>query len=82
MRLASLITLSISLFRSFLFAAIFIILLSSCAQLKSYQRVYVDDPEMQMGDGEGAQFEGYVETIRGGSVPAKSKKGGGGCGCN
>jgi len=55
---------------------------SSCTNLKMYERVYVNDPEMQMGDGSAAQFEDYVESIRGSAVPAKSKKGSGGCGCN
>jgi predicted double-glycine peptidase len=54
----------------------------SCSSLKMHERVYVNDPEMQMGDGSAAQFEDYVESIRGSSVPAKSKKGSGGCGCN
>lgn len=54
----------------------------SCTSLKMHERVYVNDPEMQMGDGSAAQFEDYIESIRGSSVPAKSKKGSGGCGCN
>lgn len=58
------------------------ILMGSCTNMKMYERVYINDPEMKMGDGSAAQFEDYVESIRGSSVPAKSKKGSGGCGCN
>ena len=42
--------------------------------LKMHERVYVNDPEMQMGDGSAAQFEDYVESIRGSSVPSQKQK--------
>jgi hypothetical protein len=54
----------------------------SCASLKPYDRVYVNDPEMQMGNDAGKNFENYVHSIREGATPAGNSKGSGGCGCN
>ena len=34
-----------------------IISISSCTSLKPYERVYVNDPEMQMGTDSGKNFE-------------------------
>ena len=65
-----------------LIICILIIFLQSCTALKPYQKIYVNDPEMQMGVTSDKAFENYVETIREGSVIPGSKKTGGGCGCN
>lgn len=54
----------------------------SCQSVKPYQRVYLNDPEMQMGSNAGKKFEDYVETIREGATPAAGTKSSGGCGCN
>jgi len=58
------------------------IVLSSCTTLKSYERVYVNDPDMQMGTSSAAAFEKYTQTIREGGITADGQKGSGGCGCN
>ncbi|MCF0059480.1 DUF4266 domain-containing protein [Dyadobacter sp. CY356] len=54
----------------------------SCKPVKPYQRVYLNDPEMQMGGNSGKKFEEYVESIREGDTPAAGTKSSGGCGCN
>lgn len=54
----------------------------SCKTVKPYQRVYLNDPEMQMGSNAGKKFEEYVESIREGDTPAAGTKSSGGCGCN
>ena len=54
----------------------------SCAPLKPYEKVYVNDSEMQMTTSSGKNFEHYVASIREGATPAQAKKGSGGCGCN
>ena len=56
--------------------------LSSCVSLKPYEQVYVNDPEMQLGNDAGENFQNYVHSIREGAVPAGSQKASGGCGCN
>jgi hypothetical protein len=53
-----------------------------CKSVKPYQRVYLNDPEMQMGSNSGKKFEEYVESIREGDTPAAGTKSSGGCGCN
>lgn len=56
---------------------------TSCSnQLKPYERVYVDDPEMQLAPGRSLVFQHYVHSIREGAITASAKKGSGGCGCN
>jgi len=64
------------------FIVIIFFLLSSCTTLKSYEMVYVNDPEMQMGGSAGKNFEIYIETIREGDNPSDGNKASGGCGCN
>lgn len=54
----------------------------SCTTVKPYQRAYLNDPEMQMGNNAGKAFENYVLNIREGSIVPGSKKASGGCGCN
>jgi hypothetical protein len=56
--------------------------LQACVTLKPYERVYVNDPEMQMSADPGQRFQQYVQSIREGSIPAGTLKGSGGCGCN
>ncbi len=65
-----------------LFFALLMILLDSCQTLKPYERVYVNDPEMQLSKSPCKNFEGYAESIREGATPAAGSKSSGGCGCN
>lgn len=56
--------------------------LCSCTSVKPYEKVYVNDPEMQMTSDSGKKFSNYVSSIREGATPAGSNKSSGGCGCN
>ncbi len=58
------------------------LIVSSCASLKPYEMVYVNDPEMKMSGSSGKNFELYIESIREGSSPSDAGKSSGGCGCN
>lgn len=72
------------MFRS-IFLLVFIVsflLIQGCTVVKPYQRVYLNDSEMQMGSTSGRAFLDYVHSIRTGSVIAGTKKSSGGCGCN
>ncbi len=69
------------------FGSLFLILLvllvlQSCTALKPYEKVYVNDPEMQMGGDSSESYNKYVQSIREGGIPAGGSKGSGGCGCN
>lgn len=58
------------------------IFLSSCAAVKPYERVYLNDSEMLLENTSNEVFEGYVHSIREGITPAATTKSSGGCGCN
>ena len=70
----------------FLKTAVYIIslifLTTSCHTVKPYQRVYLNDPEMQMGNDLTGKYEERVQDIREGAYPAGSATKSGGCGCN
>lgn len=67
----------------YLFAGLILMLGGfSCQTVKPYQRVFINDPEMQMGSNAGKKFEDYVENIREGATQAAGTKSSGGCGCN
>lgn len=59
-----------------------IVLSTSCAPLKPYERIYVDDAEMQLTVTSCKSFEHYVQSIREGAMSNGGAKGSGGCGCN
>ena len=67
-----------SVFGSVLLIAAF----ESCASIKPYERIYVNDPEMKMETDAGGSFRSYVYSIREGATPAGRRKSSGGCGCN
>lgn len=70
--------------KKFLYSAASVVLigLTSCVNLKPYERIYVNDPEMRMESDAGKNFGYYVYSIREGAVQAGTPKAGGGCGCN
>ena len=58
-----------------------VLTISSCTVIKPWERVYLNDPQMQLGHTAGNNFSNYVHSIREGSIPAGSTKSSGGCGC-
>jgi len=65
------------------FILLFITLMaSSCATIKPWDRVYLNDPQMQLSHSTGMNFSNYVHAVREGGIPAGSTKSSGGCGCN
>lgn len=65
-----------------LFFVLSVFLLVSCQALKPYERIYVNDPEMQLAKSPCKNVEGYVESVREGATPTAGSKSSGGCGCN
>lgn len=63
----------------FLLACLF---LASCQTVRPYQRVFLNDYEMQNGHPGCRGFEQYVMTIREGASGGGGLKTSGGCGCN
>jgi hypothetical protein len=67
---------------SSLLALIALIALTQCETVKPYQRVYLNDTEMRMGQAGARAFEENVHANREGAVGGDSRKVSGGCGCN
>lgn len=57
-------------------------LLSSCATVKEYEKVYINDPDMTLNDKSLTKFETNYQVYREASSGANGGKTGGGCGCN
>ena len=62
------------------FLCVIVCLLASCQTVKPYQRMYLNDPDMQIGTLQGAKYEYSVQTYREGAAGAKGSSAGGGCG--
>jgi hypothetical protein len=56
--------------------------LAGCKTVKPHERVYLNDPEMQLGTTSVQGYERYIQSIREGAVPPGTTKSSGGCGCN
>jgi len=56
--------------------------LSSCASVKPYEKMYLNDPEMALEVRKLDFFEINFHTYREGASGANGGKVGGGCGCN
>jgi hypothetical protein len=58
------------------------VVITSCESVKPYQRVYLNDREMRMGQRGARGFETNVQAYRESAIGGGSKKASGGCGCN
>jgi len=57
-------------------------LISSCASVKAYQKMYLNDSEMELSTRKAEKFEQNFLLYREGASGANGGKSGGGCGCN
>lgn len=55
---------------------------NSCMSVKAYQKMYLNDSEMELSAKKIEMFETNYETYREGASGANGGKVGGGCGCN
>jgi hypothetical protein len=73
-------------FKTGIFRIILIIPLAAiftgCMSVKAYQKMYLNDSEMELAAKKIEQFEINFETYREGASGAIGGKVGGGCGCN
>lgn len=63
-------------------AVFFLSSLSSCVNVKGYQKAKINDAEMTLGNRKIQKSELSFQAYREGSAGANSGKSGGGCGCN
>ena len=55
---------------------------SSCRSVKEYQKMYINDSEMELSARKAEKFEMNFQSYREGASGANGGKTGGGCGCN
>ncbi|MDX2247713.1 MAG: DUF4266 domain-containing protein [Bacteroidia bacterium] len=55
---------------------------SGCVSVKPYQKMYLNDPEMELSARKLEFYETNFESYREGSSGINGGKTGGGCGCN
>ena len=65
-----------------LLATLILVFITSCVSVKEYQKMYLNDIDMQLTDKDVESFEISFQTYREGAAGANSGKSGGGCGCN
>ncbi|WP_375582676.1 DUF4266 domain-containing protein [Cyclobacterium xiamenense] len=65
-----------------LFAALILFGLQACVAVKSYEKVTINDPDMELVDRKAKKFETSFQVYREGASGANGGKSGGGCGCN
>jgi len=66
----------------FIGGLLFSLAFSSCVSVKAYQKMYINDSEMELSGKKIEMFETNYETYREGASGANGGKVGGGCGCN
>ncbi|WP_378176858.1 DUF4266 domain-containing protein [Aquimarina sp. SS2-1] len=54
----------------------------SCASVKEYEKVNINDPDMQLASKKIERFETNFQVYRESAAGANGGKTGGGCGCN
>ena len=64
------------------FGLLAILFLTSCVQVKGYQKIYLNDEDMVLSLRKLEGYESAVHAYREGASGAESGKVGGGCGCN
>ncbi|MFD2541396.1 DUF4266 domain-containing protein [Lacinutrix gracilariae] len=55
---------------------------SSCVAVKEYEKVYINDPDMNLTQKKVDRFETNFQVYREAASGANGGKSGGGCGCN
>jgi hypothetical protein len=71
-----------SIFSLCILSAFLLLIFDSCKTVEPYQRVYLNDHEMQMTKNAAGKFEDYVHVVREGATVPGGAKSSGGCGCN
>lgn len=66
----------------FSFFLLITLMLNACVSVKAYQKMYLNDTDMELAAKKCEQFEINFEAYREGSSGANGGKVGGGCGCN
>lgn len=68
--------------KKLVFIPFLILFVTSCVAVKEYEKVYINDEEMQLSAKGSERFETNFQIYREGASGANGGKTGGGCGCN
>lgn len=71
-----------SISRCFCIGVLLSVLFTQCISVESYQKMYLNDQEMELKAREVEYFEVNIEAYREGVSGINGGKNGGGCGCN
>lgn len=63
-------------------SAVAIVSLAQCSPVKEYQKMHLNDSEMELAARKTQKFETSFQLYREGASGANGGKNGGGCGCN
>lgn len=63
-------------------AGILLLATGGCASVKEYQKMHLNDAEMELAARKTQKFETSFQLYREGAAGANGGKNGGGCGCN
>ena len=66
----------------YILVAMLLLYAESCVSVKAYQKMYLNDAEMELATKKIEMLETNFETYREGAAGANGGKVGGGCGCN
>jgi hypothetical protein len=66
----------------YILVAMLLLYAESCVSVKAYQKMYLNDAEMELAAKKIEMLETNFETYREGAAGANGGKVGGGCGCN
>lgn len=72
----------ISIFKLVFLVSSCAFILHACTTPKAYQKIYLNDAEMELAPKKAEKFEMNSQVYREGASGANSSKTGGGCGCN
>jgi Domain of unknown function (DUF4266) len=59
-----------------------LLVMAGCKPVKEYQKMYLNDSDMDLSMRKGQKFENNFQLYREGAAGANGGKSGGGCGCN
>jgi hypothetical protein len=62
--------------------ALILCICASCVPVKEYQKMHLNDSEMELAARKSQKFETSFQLYREGASGANGGKNGGGCGCN
>lgn len=69
-------------FKTLSLSVVTLLVLSSCSAVKEYQKIRLNDSEMELATRKSQKFEHNFQLYREGASGGNGGKNGGGCGCN